>query len=83
MPKTAQVTIKLEPELRDRFVKVAARRHRSSTQFLRELMWDAVTEGHTPNAETIAAMEETDRGGGVVYDTVDDMCHDLGIPCER
>lgn len=44
MLKDAHITIKVERELRDLFAATAARRHRSMSQMLRELMWAAIED---------------------------------------
>ena len=36
-------------------------------------------EIHTPNAETIAAMEAADRGEGTSFNSADDLFKELGI----
>lgn len=44
MLKDAHITIKVERELRDLFAATAARRHRTMSQMLRELMWAAIED---------------------------------------
>lgn len=83
MSKDVSISIKIERELRDEFSRAAAEIDRPAAQVIRELMRGYLARRNEPNAETIAAMEETDRGEGVVYETVDDMFRDLGIPCAR
>jgi len=38
MSKEVQMSIKMEPELRDQFMAVAAERHRPAAQIIRDLM---------------------------------------------
>ena len=82
MAKEVQMSIKIERDLRDEFSRAAAAVHRPASQVMRELMRGFVQRAYEPNAETIAAMEETDRGEGIAFDSVEDLCRDLGIPCE-
>ena len=82
MAKEVQMSIKIERDLRDEFSRAAAAVHRPASQVMRELMRGFVNRANEPNAETIAAMEETDRGEGVAFDSVEDLCRDLGISCE-
>ncbi len=77
------MSIKVERDLRDRFAAVAAAEHRPASQMIREFMWSVVSSNKEPNAETIAAIEEARSGGGKRFSNVEELCRDLGIPCER
>ena len=83
MSKTVSMTIKLEPELRDEFAAVAKRQRRPASQLIREFMWSEIEGVKVPNAETIAAMDESDSGKGKRYSNADELFRDLGIVCER
>lgn len=79
MSKTVSMTIKLERELRDGFAAEAARRRRPASQLIREFMWAEIEGVKVPNAETIAAMEETDRGEGTPFNSVEEMFRECGV----
>lgn len=63
MAKEVQMSIKMEAELRDQFIAVAAAMHRPAAQIVRELMRAYILRHETPNAETLAAIEAVERGG--------------------
>lgn len=83
MSKTVQMSIKVEPELREQFAAMAKRQRRPVSQMIREFMWAEIEGVKVPNAKTRAAMEETDSGGGTRFTNLDDLFRDLGIPCEK
>ncbi len=91
MAKEVQMSIKMERALRDEFIRAAARTHRPAAQIVRELMRAFISnahtetgaEGHEPNAESIAAMEELERGEGLHAKDADDLFRQLGIPCGK
>ena len=69
MSKEVQMSIKMEPELRDRFMALAADRHRPAAQIIRELMRLYIADSETPNALTAATLRKTDRGEDVHHAT--------------
>lgn len=79
MAKDVQMSIKMEPELRDRFMALAASTHRPAAQIVRDLMRLYIARLETPNAATLAAMEELERDGGKRFATADALFRDLGI----
>ncbi len=79
MTKEVQISIKLEPELRDQFMAVAAATHTPAAQILRQLMRGFIARHETPNATTIAAMQELEQGKGKRFDTAAALFKDLGI----
>lgn len=79
MAKEVQMSIKMEAELRDRFVAVAATMHRPAAQIVRDLMRLYIARQETPNAATIAAMEELEQGKGKRLASADALFKDLGI----
>jgi len=79
MAKDVQMSIKMEPELRDRFMAVAASTHRPAAQIVRDLMRLYIARQETPNAVTLAAMEELERNGGKRFASADALFRDLGI----
>jgi hypothetical protein len=83
MTKEVQMSIKMERGLREAFLAAAAREHRPAAQMIREYMWSVVEGVRVPNAETIAAMEEVERGEVFRAKDVNDFCRQLGIPCEK
>lgn len=52
MAKEVQMSIKMEPELRDQFMAVAANRHRPAAQIIRDLMRLYIADSEEPNALT-------------------------------
>lgn len=79
MAKDVQMSIKMEPELRDRFMAIAASTHRPAAQIVRDLMRLYIARQETPNATTLAAMEELERDGGRRFASADALFRDLGI----
>lgn len=79
MTKGVQMSIKMEPELRDQFMAVAATMHRPAAQIVRDLMRLYIARQETPNAATIAAMEELEQGKGKRSASADALLKDLGI----
>lgn len=79
MRKEVQMSIKMEPELRDQFVAIAASVHRPAAQIVRELMRLYIAQQQRPNQVTIAAMEELEQGKGLRFASVDELFKDLEI----
>ena len=79
MTKEVQMSIKMEPELRDQFMAVAATMHRPAAQIVRDLMRLYIARQETPNAATIAAMEELEQGKGKRFASADALFKELGI----
>jgi predicted DNA-binding protein len=52
MAKEVQMSIKMEPALRDQFMAVAANRHRPAAQIIRDLMRLYIADSEKPNALT-------------------------------
>jgi hypothetical protein len=87
MSKEVQMSIKMERDLRDEFIAAAASTHRPAAQIVREFMRAFISKSgevsHEPNAQTLRAMEEVERGEVYRTKDVDDFCRQLGIPCEK
>ncbi|NOT15865.1 MAG: addiction module antitoxin [Methylotenera sp.] len=79
MRKEVQMSIKMESELRDQFVAVAASNHRPAAQIVRELMRLYIAQQQRPNQVTIAAMNELEQGKGMRFASVDELFKDLEI----
>ena len=62
MSKEVLMSIKIEPELRDRFMAVAADRHRPAAQIIRDLMRLYIADSETPNALTADTIRKNRRG---------------------
>lgn len=67
MSKEVQMSIKMEPELRDQFMAVAAGRHRPAAQIIRDLMRLYIADSETPNALTADTLRKSDKGEDVFY----------------
>jgi len=67
MAKEVQMSIKMEPELRDRFMAVAADRHRPAAQIIRDLMRLYIAECETPNALTAETLRKSREGDDVFH----------------
>jgi predicted DNA-binding protein len=80
MAKNVQMSIKMEPELRDRFLSVAAERHRPAAQIIRDLMRLYIAESESPNALTAQTLRRS-RDGDDVTEASDltDMLKQLGL----
>jgi predicted transcriptional regulator len=79
MPKEVQMSIKMESDLRKRFMAAAADLHRPAAQIVRDLMRAFIERQETPNAETIAAIQAVERGEVNTYATADDCYRKLGL----
>ena len=79
MAKEVQMSIKMEPELRDQFMVVAAAMHRPAAQIVRDLMRFYIARQEVPNATTVKAMEELEQGKGKRFDSAAALFDDLGI----
>jgi len=62
MAKEVQMSIKMESELRDQFMAVAANRHRPAAQIVRDLIRLYIAEHETPNALTAETISKARRG---------------------
>jgi DNA-damage-inducible protein J len=73
MPKTASINVRIEPALKERAEQIFAALGVSTSDaigmFLRQVVLrrGMPFDLSIPNAETIAALEELDRGGGEVF----------------
>ena len=67
MAKDVQMSIKMEVELRDRFMAAAASRDRPAAQIIRELMRLYIAEDETPNALTSETLRKSRRGEDVFH----------------
>jgi len=80
MAKEVQMSIKMEPELRDQFMAVAADRHRPAAQIIRDLMRLYIADSEVPNALTVETFRKSDRGEDVFYaSSPSDLFKQLGI----
>jgi predicted DNA-binding protein len=79
MSKEVQMSIKMEAELREQFMAVAAVMHRPAAQIVRELMRSYIARQELPNFETLAAIEAVERGEVNTYASVNDFYNKLGI----
>ena len=79
MSKEVQMSIKMEPELHDQFMAVAATAHRPAAQIVRDLMRFYIARQGTPNAATIAPREDLKQGKGKRLPSADALFEDLGI----
>ena len=79
MAKEVQMSIKMEPELRDQFMAVAANRHIPAAQIIRDLMRLYIEDSETPNALTAGTLRKSDKGEEVFYASIAaDMFKQLG-----
>ena len=67
MTKEVQMSIKMESDLRDEFMTVAANRHRPAAQIIRDLMRLYIAESKTPNVLTAETLRKSDKGEDVFY----------------
>ena len=67
MSKEVQMSIKMEPELREQFMAIAATRHRPAAQIIRDLMRLYIADSESPNALTAETLRKSDRGEDVFH----------------
>lgn len=81
MSKDVQMSIKMEPELRDQFMAIAATMHRPAAQIVRDLMRSYIERQvqQAPNPETIAAIQAMEKGEVTSYASTEDLYKALGI----
>ena len=79
MAKEVQMSIKMEPELRDQFMAVAVATHRPAAQIVRDLMRSYIARQEMPNAETMAAIEAVERNEVTTHASTADLYRKLGI----
>lgn len=80
MVKEVQMSIKMEMELRDKFMTVAANRHRPAAQIIRDLMRFYITDSETPNALTAETIRKSRKGEDVFHaSNATDLLKQLGI----
>jgi len=80
MSKEVQMSIKMELELRERFMAVAADRHRPAAQIIRDLMRLYIADSETPNALTADTLRKGRKGVDVLHAaSASDLFKQLGI----
>jgi predicted transcriptional regulator len=79
MSKEVQMSIKMESELREQFMAVAAVMHQPAAQIMRDLMRSYIARQELPNAETIAAIKAVESGEVNTYASANDFYNKLGI----
>ncbi len=80
MAKEVQMSIKMEPELRDQFMAVAASRHRPAAQIICDLMRLYIAQHEIPNELTAETLLKARRGEDVFYaKDAEDLLQQLGI----
>jgi antitoxin component of RelBE/YafQ-DinJ toxin-antitoxin module len=79
MSKSIQMSIKMESDLHEQFMAVAASFHTPAAQLVRHLMRRFIADSETPNTITIAAMQSADKGEGKRFKSANDLFDDLGI----
>lgn len=80
MAKEVQMSIKMEAELRDQFMAVAAERHRPAAQIIRDLMRLYIADSETPNALTAETIRKARQGEDVFHaSSPSDLFKQLGI----
>jgi predicted DNA-binding protein len=80
MVKEVQMSIKMEPELRDQFMAAASSRHRPAAQIIRDLMRLYIADHETPNALTADTIRKGQQGKDVYHaSNASDLFKKLGI----
>lgn len=80
MAKEVQMSIKMEQELRDQFMAVAAERHRPAAQIIRDLMRLYIADSETPNALTADTIRKARQGEDVFHaSSPSELFKQLGI----
>ena len=80
MTKEVQMSIKMDADLRDRFMAAAAERHRHAAQIIRDLMRLYLADSETPNALTAETIRKSRLGEDVFrVKTATELFEKLGI----
>ena len=80
MTKEVQMSFKMETDLRDQFMAVAANRHRPAAQIIRDLMRLYITDQETPNALTADTLRKARKGEDLFHaSSPSDLFKQLGI----
>ncbi len=80
MSKEVQMSIKMEPELRDQFMAIAASRHRPAAQIIRDLMRLYIAQSEPPNELTADTIRKARRGEDVFHaKDAEDLFQQFGI----
>ncbi len=79
MAKEVQMAIKMEPELRDQFMAVAAAMHRPAAQIVHDLMRAYIARQEGPNKDTLAAIEAVERGELTTHASTEALYGALGF----
>ena len=69
-------SIRLDRDLYDYIEKLAKKDHRSMSNFI-ETVLSRATHFHTPNKETIKAIEEIEEGEVLKFDSVDGLFNSI------
>jgi DNA-damage-inducible protein J len=85
MAENAVVRARIDEKTKQRAAKVFKSMGLTTSSAFRMFLIRTAAENRlpfdlVPNAETITAMEELDRGEGVYFDTVQEMMADLNAP---
>lgn len=62
MPNVIQMSIKMDAELHELFMKVATKRHRPAAQIVRDLMRLYIAENEEPNELTAETIRKARKG---------------------
>jgi predicted DNA-binding protein len=74
------MSIKMEAELRDQFMAVAAQQRRPAAQIVRDLMRAHIADQQTPNALTAETLLKSQRGEDMYHASdVADLFKKIGI----
>jgi predicted DNA-binding protein len=80
MTKEVQMSIKMEAELRERFMAAAAQRHRPAAQIIRDLMRLYIADSEVPNSLTADTLRRARRGEDVFHAVdADDLMAQLDL----
>ncbi|MFV0340265.1 MAG: hypothetical protein ACK5MA_06520 [Parachlamydiaceae bacterium] len=83
--REARLTIDCSSEQKKKIKLIAASKEMTITDFILELVeekysWCPLELTHSPNAETLASIEASERGEGVKkFDSMKDLYKDLGL----
>jgi predicted DNA-binding protein len=66
MAKEVQMSIKMEAELRDQFMGIAASKHQPVAQIIRDLMRLYIENNEIPNELTAETLRKSDSGEDVI-----------------
>lgn len=78
--KTEILSVKLDADLKSKFISLALQKDRPASQIVRDLIRLYVSTNEIPNVKTIETIQKTDRGEDLHrVESIDELFNQLGI----